>query len=448
MFRFQSFLRVIILVIISGIGLFHAGQAQDTLGLDEAIQLGLQNNYAIQIAHNESAIAENNASLGNAGFLPRLSANISKSRSVEDSRTVYSEGSLPDREDENAESTTTSAGVSLEWTLFDGLRMFTSYERFNELERLGEQQARLTIEQTLQEIIIGYYNITQLKRSLNALENTAEISRERIRIAETKKDLGSGSEYDLLQARADLNADSAALIRQETALKDAKIVFNQLLARDSQTEFTVVENIPLDEQLAYTDLEQQMLTNNVQLTAARMSQEIAELEVKEVKAERYPEISVNAGYNYNKNESGAGFLAFNETNGINYGITASVDIFDGFNINRRIRNAEIALKNQQLALEEQREVIQANLDSDYQNYINALRLVKLESENLTYAERSVSIALERFKLGTISSLELREAQRTLVSAENRLIEAQYEAKVAETNLFRLSGQLTGEGAGE
>jgi len=80
----------------------------------------------------------------------------------------------------------------------------------------------------------------------------------------------------------------------------------------------------------------------------------------------------------------------------------------------------------------------------YQSYLNALRLIELEQQSLDIAEQSQEIALERFRLGTIDSIELREAQQTLINAENRLIIAQVEAKNAETELLRLSGQLVSE----
>jgi outer membrane protein TolC len=434
-------LLIFIFAVITQLGISDFVQAQEQLTLEEAVQIGLDNNYSILIAENISEIDKNNATLGNAGFLPNLSATASKSRSIEDSRSVFSGSSIPDREDENAQSTSTTAGAQLEWTVFDGLRMFTSYERLQELKNLGEKEARLTIEQTLAEIISSYYSIVQLKKSYEVIENTVDISRERIEIAETQQDLGSGSEYDLLQARADLSADSAALIRQEVALNNAKMSFNKLLARNPTAEFEVSDDIPLQQQLEYAALEQKTLADNLSLSVARTNREVKALEIKEIKGERYPEIVLNGGYNYNKNESASGIFEFNQTEGFTYGISARVDLFDGFNINRRIENAKIGLKNQQYIVEEQENSVQTALSSAYQNYVNALKLVDLEMRNLTNAEQSVDIALERFRLGTINAIELREAQRTLISAENRLIQAQYEAKTTETELLRLSGRL-------
>ncbi len=417
------------------------GQQADTLSVEEAVRIAMENNFSIRIAGNQADIAANNRSLGNAGFLPAVTATGSRDYRTENSTQVFAGNSIPDRTTEGAKTTTTNASVSLNWTVFDGLGMFTTYEKLGELRQLGEEQFRLSVENSIAQVIAAYYNIIRQQKTYDVLQSTVEVSEQRIRIAETKKDLGSGSEYDLLQARADLNADRAAVIRQEVLLEDAKIRLNELLGRDPETGFTVSRSIAIDRNLQYDNLEQEASANNIGLTLARTNQKVAELEIKEIQSERFPELDVTAGYGYNRNESGAGFLELSETDGFNYGLTARINLFDGFDVSRRIQNAKIQLKNRELALEEQQQQVKARLSRQFVSYINSLRLVELESENLTYAKQSLDIALERFQLGTINSIELREVQRTLIAAENRLIQAQYEAKVAETELLRISGGL-------
>ena len=421
--------------------LFNPVFAQDTLSVEEALAIGLENNYSIRISGNESEISANNKRLGNAGFLPNLTATGSRSYSVTDIRQEFADGSIPNRTTEDAKSNNTAASANLSWTIFDGLRMFTTYEKLNELQALGEEQFRLTLENTIASIVGAYFNIIRQQKIYDVLQSTVEVSEQRIDIAETRKDLGSGSEYDLLQARADLNADKAAVIRQEVLLNDAKILLNELIARDVNTEFSVQQSIPVDKGLEYSDLLQQAMANNKELTVARINRQVAELEIKEIQGERFPEIDLNAGYSYNRNESGAGFIELNQSDGFNYGLTARLNIFDGFNTNRQIQNAKIQLKNQELVMQDRQLRVEAGLSAEFKNYLNSLKLVRLESENLIYAEQSLEIALERFKLGTINSIELREVQRTLISAESRLIQAQFEAKIAETELRRISGKL-------
>lgn len=413
-------------------------QAQELLSLDEAIDIGLRNNYGIEIARNSAEIAANNRTLGNAGFLPTLSANASRSERVEDSQF---ESEFASDENTGARSTVTNAGATLTWTLFDGLQMFASYDRLSELEELGKNELRLEMELTVNQIIGSYVNVIRISEQLNVLEDAVEVSRERVEIAETKRDLGSGSEYELLQARNDLNADRAAVLRESNLLMEAKVILNELLAREVDIDFDVMSDIPLNRTLSYEALAPQVNSQNTDLLLARTEQRIADLEIREIQAERYPEIELGSGYNFSRTEGGGGFLQFNESQGLNIGLTARINLFDGFDTNRRVQNAKINLKNRQLQVEEIQQQISSNFLSTYRTYQNNLELVDLEQENLSNSEETLDIALERFRLGTISAIEFREAQRAFLAAENRLITAKYEAKLAETELLRLSGDL-------
>ena len=415
--------------------------AQDTLRIEEAIQMGLEKNFAIRIATNEAQIAKNNNSLGNAGLLPVVTADGTISKRIEDNETQYSANSIPDRNDKGVETTNYNYGIDATWTIFDGLTMFATKDRLNLEAEIGEEQTRLEIENLLAELINSYYQIVARQKAHKILENTVQVSEERIRIAETKKDLGSGSEYDLLQARADFNADRAALIRSGTTLKQAKIIVNQILSNSTFENFDVEPAIEMGEMMDLEVLTEQALVENKSLSVARMNEMAASEEINELKGDWFPQVDVSGGYGYSKTETSVGFAVFSNTSGFNYGITARINLFDGFNKNRRSQNAQIRLKNQQLQLEELKLRLRSEIQQVYEQYIDALSLIELEQENLQFTKQSLDIALERFRLGTINSVELREAQLSLLNAENRLIIAQIEAKNAETELLRLSGDL-------
>lgn len=415
-------------------------KAQELLTLDEAIDIGLENNYGIQIFRNQAEIAANNRTLGNAGFLPSVTADATRRQSVEDSRfeTAATDGV---NENRGARSTNTNAGVNLSWTLFDGMNMFINHEKLGELEKLGNNEFRFQVENTVERIIGAYVDIIRVNEQLKVLENSVDVSFERIEIAETKRDLGSGSEYDLLQARADLNADRAAVLRERNRLIEAKILLNEILARDSNIDFDVMDDIIVNRDLIFDELYSNVMDNNISLQLANTERRIADLEMQEIRNERFPELELTSGYTFNRNEGGGGFLMFNETRGLNIGITARINLFDGFNTNRRIQNARINIKNSELLLAEEQQRVNASFIRAFRAYQNSLELVDLEEDNLGYAEETLEIALERFRQGIISAIEFREAQRTFLSAESRLIEAKYDAKIAETELLRLSGAL-------
>lgn len=415
--------------------------AQSSLNLEDAIRIGLEKNFAIRIAENNLRISENNNSIGNAGFLPVLNAEGAINERVEDNVTVYGNPNIEDRDDENAQTTVYSYGLNASWTIFDGLTMFATLDRLSTLSEISEAETRYQIELVLSDIINGYYQIAGQQKAARVLENTVEISEERIRIAETARDLGSGSDYDLLLARTDFNADRAALIRSSTSLNQLKIVLTSVLGDSVSTKFEVDSEIELGEKLELDALIQDAISQNQELLIARLSERSAEAEIREIQGEWFPQVQLNGGYGYSRTEASTGFSEFSETDGFRYGITATVNLFDGFNKNRRKQNAQIALKNEQLRNQDIQLQVTSQIGQIYAQYQDALSLIELEEDNLEINKETVDIALERFRLGTISSIELRETQQSLLNAENRLIEAQIVAKTAETELLRLSGRL-------
>jgi outer membrane protein TolC len=416
-------------------------QAQVLLELEDAVRIGLENNFSIRIFENQARISENNNSIGNAGFLPVISADGSINERVQDNVTVFGNPNIADRNDEGAVTTVYDYGVNATWRIFDGLTMFATLDRLSNEMEISEAEVQLQVENVLAEIISGYYQIAGQQKAAEVLENTVEISEERIRIAETKRDLGSGSEYELLLARADFNTDRTALIRANTSLNQLKVMLTSVLGDSVRVEFSVQPDIKLNERLDYQKLLNDALKENQELKIARLNEQVAEAEIREIRGDWLPNIDVTGGYGYSRTEASSGFSEFSESKGWRYGISASINLFDGFNKNRRMQNAQIKLKNQELSKQDLQLRITAEISRIYAQYTDALDLIDLELENLEINKETVSIALERFELGTINSLELREAQQSLLNAENRLIEAQIAAKSAETELLRLSGRL-------
>ena len=412
--------------------------APPVLTLSKALEIGLAENFQVRIARNNLSIARNNATLGNAGFLPIVEGTTTLTERVEDSE--FSAGGN-DRTTEGARSSSRNATLQARWLLFDGLGMFYEKNQLGEQKEIADLELRQQLETLVATIIVSYYDLIRIGRQTENLKNSVEISQQRIEIEETKVDLGSGSRADLLQAQSDLNADRAAFLREQNRFNQAKIAFNTLLARSHEQPFSVTETIAIDSTLNESDLRAGWEQNNKALQLARRTLTSIRLERKKIAAERLPEISLQSAYSFNRSENDGGFISFNETTGFSAGITARIPIFDGFQLQRRIQNADIAIQNSELQLDATRLQLDADFAALIQTYQNQLELVGLEEENLINAQESLEIAVERFRLGTISPLEFREAQQTLLEAENRWIVARYDAKVAETELLLLSGLL-------
>ena len=413
--------------------------AQEVLSPQAAVTIGLKNNYSINIAKNSQEIAENNATLGNAGVLPTLDATGSASKSVSNTSQKYSNGASIDVN--GVDSKNYAAGINLNWTIFDGLKMFASLEQLKELQKVGESNYKLTVELNINDILSTYYDIVRQKQVLEATQRSVAISEERLNITQSQKDVGSASKFDVLRAQVDLNGDKSLLMNQELTLQQAKTKLNQLLGRDVKTEFDVIDTIDVKTDLSYDDLFSVTMQNNNQILLARQNKNVAESQLKLERGDLLPVISLNLGYNYSRSESGAGFFISSNTTGITYGISASLNLFNGLNTKRRIENAEVSIESNELAFKQIQDQVKANFENTFLKYKNSLQLVKLESENYNAAEENADIALEKLKVGSITPVDFRQVQLDLMNAKSRLLSAEYDAKSSETNLLQISGQL-------
>lgn len=413
---------------------------QEILTLEEAIRIGLENNYDIGIAKNDREILSNNYGFGKYQFLPNLDAVASHNYDVEHIEQQRDPANPPIVTD-GAKSNQFNASVNLEWTIFDGMGMFISYKMLNELQNTGNLNLKATITSKIAEISNAYYQIILEKEKIAVLENTLELSEKRQEIAKAIYEVGRSSKLEYLTAQVDLNADMSALIDQEEAYHNAKVNLNRIMGIKIDTDFEVVNKIEPLERLDIKVLEENLLEQNPNLLVIEKSQTLMDLEMKAIRAERFPEINLNAGYKYRDTKTELGFATTDLRSGYYYGLSGRLNILNGFNINRRIQNSKIEQETNQLLYNQLQANLLASLNNYYLAYQNSLKLFQLETQNLAIAKESEEIAYDRYKLGNANFLELREAQRNAVEAESRLLDASYNIKVAEIGLLRLSGQI-------
>jgi outer membrane protein TolC len=280
---------------------------------------------------------------------------------------------------------------------------------------------------------------------MEVLERTMAISEERVRIAESKKEVGSGSKFELTQARVDLNEDRSAFVVEQLRLSEAKSNINLIMGRDPSAEFVIQDSINIRNDFNFDDLREILNTNNSDILIAEQDVNVASADVDIARSDWFPRIDLIGGYDYIRSESESGILKSNKTSGFNYGLSAYFNIFEGMNTNIRSQTSKLTFENNKIALNETINRIHSQLFNTFKTYQASIEVVDLETENYTAAEENVTIALERFRLGSITSLEFREVQIDLLNAQNRLVNAQYTAKTAETELLRLTGQIVTEG---
>lgn len=414
--------------------------AQEVLTLEDAVKVALENNYEIKISKNDLRIDQSNVAYGNAGMLPKLTANVVDNNNVQNTSQTRIDGTV--NELDNAKNNNLTYGVGLDWTIFDGFKMFAKLDQFKTLQKLGEAELKLTIITKISNVNATYYDLVQQQQQLAALDSSIVISNQRVALAQNRYTIGKASKLEVLNAQVDLNTDTTMLLRQKELYANTKTLLNQILARDPKTDFKVIEQISVDTNLLLPELQSLAEKQNPVLEAQILNKKVAELQLKQVKGDRYPIIRLNSAYNFSESESSLGFVTQSSSKGFNYGFSATLNLFDGFAQNRNEKIAKIQLENSTLAIEQQTQALATTLTTSYQTYLTNLELSKLEEKNEAIAKQNLDITLEKFRIGTIATLEFRTAQLNYINAKVRNSNAQFQAKLSEIALKELAGNLT------
>ena len=413
--------------------------AQELLTVEEAVQTAMENNYQIRTAANELKMDEYSVSPGFAGMLPVVGATISDNNSTIFLSQTRSDGTVVERD--NAKNNSLDYGVALNWTLFDGFRMFANYEQLKENQKLGEAELKQVLLTKTGEVMITYFDLVQQQQQLAALDSTIFISKQRVELAQNRFSIGKASKLEVLNAQVDLNTDLTLMQRQMEQYSNTKIQLNEHLARELKTEFKVVPEIFVDQKLELPELENLVVTENPQLEAEMINKKISELQLQQIKANRYPTIFATTGYNFRSTESSLGFTTSSNSRGLNYGFGATLNLFDGFNQNRNEKIGKITIENAEVAIEAQKQELMSLVETTYQTYLTNISLIELEANNEAIAKENLDITVEKYRIGTIPTIEFRTAQLNYINARVRHSNAKFQAKLSEIILKQLSGSL-------
>jgi outer membrane protein TolC len=414
--------------------------AQEILTLQDAVKIALENNYEIKIATNNLSIDKTNVASGNAGMLPKITANVTDNNAIQNLSQTRADGTVLTLD--NAKNSSLNYGVGLDWTVFDGFKMFAKYDQLKELQKLGESQLKLAILSKISALNTTYFDLVQQQQQLSALDTTIVISNQRLTLAQNRFTIGKASKLEVLNAQVDLNTDTVALLRQKELYANTKVLLNQILARDAKNDFKVQQEITVDSQLKLPELIALAEKQNPQLESQIITKRISELQFKQIKAARYPTLKVTTGYTFVDSRSDLGFTTQSTARGLNYGFGASLNLFDGFAQKRNEKVAKIAIENATILIDQQNLALKTELTTSFQTYLTNLELITLEAKNEAIAKQNLTITLDKFRIGTITTLEFRTAQLNYINAKVRFNDAQYQAKISEIALKELAGNLS------
>ncbi|MBB3124528.1 outer membrane protein TolC [Mesoflavibacter sabulilitoris] len=414
--------------------------AQQMLTKEEAVKLALDNNYDIKIANNNVQVAENNTSVLNSGYLPTVTGTAGATYNLDNTEAEFSNGNSTVLN--GAESNRYNAGVSLNYTIFDGLGRHYNYKRLKEQYQLSELQARETIENTIVQLFSVYYNVAQLSENLETLDQTLLVTKDRLVRAEYQFDYGQNTKLEVLNAEVDINTDSINIINTKQDLKIAKRDLKLVLGETFTEDFNVETEVDFLLQFKKDSLFEKAKQRNVALLQTEKNIAISQLDIKSGKSAYLPTLGLTGSYGWNKNNNNAAsFVTVSTNTGLFGGLNLSWNLFDGGATITRVRNAKVNLETQQLQKENILLSIQRDFDNAWDDYMNKLEIYNIQEKNIITAQNNFDRTQEKFKIGQVNSIEFRQAQLNLLNTELSRNQAKYAAKLAELQLLQISGEL-------
>jgi outer membrane protein len=417
--------------------------AQKSLTIDDAIATALKNNHDITLAKYDSTAAAIDNSFKKGAFLPRLNANTSIVFNNNDQRQKFNDGT--ERERNGVQSNNFNAGIALNWTLFDGLRMFATRDKVEEFVKLGELNIKNQVVTTVAGVVTTYYSIVRQKQMLKSIEEQIDISQIRVDLTQRKLDVGLGAKPDVLQSKVDLNAQKARQLEQISLIAQLKSALSRLMNVPPGNLFDVTDSIPINMNINVEDIKRDIENVNPSILVAKKNIDIAALTVKELKADRLPIVSFNSNYNFNRLDNkevvNPFTPLFSQNKGFNYGFSASIPILNNLNTKRLIRQAQLGVQTQELLYDNEKFLTYHAVNRAYKDYEQQKKLLALEEENILLARENVQIVLETYRLNSATLVQLREAQISLADSYQRLIATRFSAKVSEIELLTLKGEL-------
>lgn len=426
------------LVIIFSLGYIGNLLGQEVLSFEEVIELGLENNFDVKISVNVREIADNERKLGLGALLPVVGANYGRTSSVEDVEQQFLDDAAPRIIDDAQSQGETFSLVALYGIRADAL---VAMKRLGKLSEISELEAKIVIENTVAMLSSAYYRLVLELQRDKLLQETLELSKRRLDIAQAQYELGQQSKSAFLAAQVDYNADLSLLLSQDQVIEEARISLSELMALDPSYEYEVRDTIQVEGNLLLEDLVDNAFHHNKQLMVTQRLENVAYLQIRELQAQRLPVLTFNGNFIQSVQNSDAGFIRQNKRTGYNFGATIGLNLFSGFTLNRRIQNAKIQRVNQQYALDQYEVQLNSDIFRSYNIYENSKKRLEIEKKNFEVVEENTEIAFERFKLGLTSFLEFRDAQVSRLEAQSRLIEAVFSIKETEIELMRLAGKI-------
>lgn len=432
--------------------------AQEQLSLSDAITLGLERNYDIQIERKNVLVSETNNNWGEAGRYPTVSFSLNQNNNINDNVKTASPFQLQDITVSNS----LNPGLNLNWTLFNGFKVNMSKQRLEQLQAESEGNASIIIANNIQGIILGYYLATLEEQRLREFTKQLKLSRDKYAYVNAGYELGTSGTTDLLLEEGNYLTDSVNFVNQQLAFRSAIRNLNVMIGeKEVEKTYSFTDSLGSDfPDYEYGDLKDKMLNNNVDLQKQYIAQDILKTSIRLAKADRYPNLSLSAGVSESRSRVDLSNARFPSNDGTtspgpsdpltaitdNYfaNFSLSFTLFNGGKINRAIKNSIIQEDIGNIRIEKMSNSLERDLLEAYDRYQIRRQLYGINARRETAAKTNLSISSEKFKNGSINSFDYRVVQNNYLSASILKLQALYNLMDSKVELMRLTGGLVEE----
>ena len=419
---------------------FLVGTSQEILTKNDAVSLALNNNYGILIAKNNLKIAENNTSVLNTGYLPKIAVSSGAGYSNTTSELTNQLG--VETNTDNAESKSLTASIGLNYLLFDGFGRAFNYKKLKESFNFTELQARSIIENTITDVFYSYYDVAQLTEDTLNISESLKISKQRLKRVQYAFEYGQNTKLQVLNAEVDVNNDSIRYINTQRLLANSKRDLNLLLGRAITTDFKVETQIEFHQLFSLETLLEKAKAANVDIQKINSSIKLNNLDIQMNKSDLLPTLNLSSSYGLQKLDNDQTFTYADQlSKGLNANISLNWNLFDGGTTKNRIQNSKIIADNLSIQEVQLNNSLERSMANALEVYTNSLIILTAEEKNVETNKRNFSRTEEQFKLGQITTIEFRQAQINLLNAQSNLNQSKFDAKNAELLILQLSGEL-------
>jgi len=411
------------------------------LGLDEAIQRGMQYNLQqILYQQNERAVHGEILTVGN-NLLPTLSAQVqSNAQEINLAAMGFSPSALSGLNlgtatfSEIVKVNTTSAQLNLSQALFN-LPAYEFYRAAQKAEvvaqlttKLGRGNVALSVGTQYLQCIADASQIT----NAIALEKSDEVA---LRQATLSHDAGVGINLDVLRAKVQLQTQQQARINAENTLAKDKITLARMIGLPADQELTLTDTVPFSEFAALSEPDALKLafTRRKDYLSLEAQVEVAQHTAKAVRYQRLPTLAFGGYY---------GVLG--ETTGLYHGDFVAAGnlqfpIFQEASLRGESEVASAQIDRVRSQLANLRDTIDQQIRSNMLDVQSSSELVKVARSNVELSQQELSDATDRFTAGITDDLPLVQAQATVAAAQSRLVQSELQYNQSKLALARSIG---------